>query len=123
MANPLPRLRRVYEPADAGDGRRVLVDRLWPRGLTRERAAVDEWLRDIAPSDDLRRWYGHEEARWPEFRQRYFAELDANGEAVARLRVLLAEGPVTLVFAARAETRSNAVAIREYLAAADAAAT
>jgi len=108
-------LRRVYEPPSPGDGQRVLVDRLWPRGLTKERARVDVWLRDIAPSEELRRWYGHVPERWEEFRRRYHRELDRNPVAVARLRGLIEDGPVTILFGAKDELHNQAVALKEYL--------
>jgi uncharacterized protein YeaO (DUF488 family) len=75
------RLKRAYEPAAATDGRRVLVERLWPRGVTKARLRLDEWIKEVAPSPELRRWFGHEPGKWPEFRRRYFAELRANEEA------------------------------------------
>lgn len=108
-------LKRVYEPPSAADGARVLVERLWPRGLKRADAAVDRWLKDVAPSHELRRWYGHDPARWEEFRARYRAELEARPEALLPLRELAARGPVTLVFAARDEARNSAVVLRELL--------
>jgi uncharacterized protein YeaO (DUF488 family) len=97
------RVRRVYEPADAHDGRRVLVDRLWPRGLRREAAQLDEWCREVAPSADLRRWYGHDPERFPEFRRRYRAELasGAGEAAVRRLRAAAGHGALTLLTASR----------------------
>lgn len=110
------RLRRVYQPADADDGLRVLVDRLWPRGLSRERAAVDWWLKEAAPSAELRRWFGHEPARWQEFCRRYRLELQEHEPVLAPLRRRLAAGePVTLLYAARDERHNNAVALAEYL--------
>jgi uncharacterized protein YeaO (DUF488 family) len=113
-------VRRVYESpdaADGGDGLRVLVDRLWPRGLSREAVRIDHWLRGVAPSDDLRHWFGHAPDRWPEFLARYHAELLASKhEDMERLRHLAA-GPdrVTLLFAARDEARNNAVALKAFL--------
>lgn len=111
------RTKRIYEQASEGDGRRVLVDRLWPRGISKERARVDHWARSIAPSDALRKWYGHDPSKWEEFRRRYFAELDANAEAVDALRAEIdaARGAVTLVFDSKEETLNNASALREYL--------
>ncbi|REJ84106.1 MAG: DUF488 family protein [Acidobacteria bacterium] len=111
---PLPRIRRVYLAPEEGDGRRILIDRLWPRGLSKQRAAIDFWARRIAPSDELRRWYRHEETKWPEFRERYFAELDADPEGVAELVAQLRE-PATLVFSSREERLNNAAALRQYL--------
>ncbi len=108
-------VKRVYASASAGDGKRVLVDRLWPRGLSRDRAAVDHWMKELAPSTELRRWFSHDPERWPAFRSRYAEELDRQPEAVGRLRDLCEAGPVTLVFAARDEHHNNAVALRDYL--------
>ena len=110
-------IKRIYEPADAGDGYRVLVDRLWPRGFTKERAAIDEWLREIAPSDALRQWFDHRPELWPEFKARFAAELDteANRAHLVRLRRRAADGPLTLVYASKEERYNNAVAIREVL--------
>jgi uncharacterized protein YeaO (DUF488 family) len=119
MSRRSPRygVKRVYEPAEASDGTRVLVDRMWPRGLTKERASVDVWLKDIAPSTSLRTWFGHDPKRWREFHKRYFEELRANHAAVDRLTGLLSEGKVTLLFGARDTEHNNAVALAEYLAA------
>ncbi|MBX6363222.1 MAG: DUF488 domain-containing protein [Gemmatimonadetes bacterium] len=109
------RLKRVYEPASPDDGFRVFVERLWPRGLTKADVAADLWLRDVAPSKELREWYGHDRARWPEFRRRYRAELEGHAEALARLRAELERGPVTLLFAARDPEHSSAAVLREFL--------
>ena len=108
------RLKRVYEPPAAEDGLRVLVDRLWPRGLSREQARVDRWLKEVAPSTGLRKWFGHDPARWTEFRRRYSSELKEHREV---LRDLLGEAPgtVTLLFAAHDEEHNNAVILRSYL--------
>jgi uncharacterized protein YeaO (DUF488 family) len=108
-------LKRVYDPPTAKEGVRVLVERLWPRGVSKEKAAIDHWLKDIAPSGDLRRWFGHVPDRWPEFQTRYSAELDANIEAVKALRELCAAGPVTFVFAAKDTERNGALALKNYL--------
>lgn len=108
-------LKRAYEEPSRGDGSRILVERLWPRGLSKERAAVDVWLKEAAPSPELRRWFGHDPARWEEFRRRYWAELDANPEAVAEVRRRVREGPVTFVYAARDERHNSALALKEYL--------
>jgi uncharacterized protein YeaO (DUF488 family) len=110
------RVKRAYDPPEAGDGTRVLVDRLWPRGLAKAEARIDHWLKDVAPSSELRRWFGHEPARWDEFRRRYRAELAARPEGMAELRRLAAKGPVTLLFAARDEAHNNAAALAELLA-------
>ncbi|MDE2119859.1 MAG: DUF488 family protein [Betaproteobacteria bacterium] len=109
-------IRRVYEPASPDDGFRVLIDRLWPRGLRRESAAIDLWFKDIAPSPALRTWFGHEPARWAGFGERYRAELDANAPAVQRLAGLLrAHGRMTLLYAARDPVHNHAVVLRDYL--------
>jgi len=111
------RLRRVYEAPDPSDGQRVLVDRLWPRGLARSKAAIDEWLKAVAPSDELRRWYGHEPARFAEFRRRYEAEL-TEPERAGALRHLRAEtrsGPVTLLTATRDLEHSEAEVLAQLL--------
>jgi uncharacterized protein YeaO (DUF488 family) len=105
------RLKRIYDPASSADGFRVLVDRLWPRGISKERATLDLWLRDVAPSDELRRWYAHDPERWPEFQRRYRQELAVN-PAIQELRDLARSHPVvTLLFAARDSERNEAVAL------------
>ena len=110
-------LKRAYEEADANDGTRVLVDRLWPRGLSKERARVDAWLKEVAPSDELRRWFGHDPDKFAEFRKRYEAELasESGKEAVTKLRELVKRGHVTLLFAARDMEQNNAVVLRDVL--------
>jgi uncharacterized protein YeaO (DUF488 family) len=108
------RIKRVYEPPAPEDGTRVLVDRLWPRGVAKEDAKIDWWARELAPSDKLRRWFGHAPARYREFVDRYKGELDS-GEAVARLKTLGAEHTVTLVYAALDEHHNNARALVEIL--------
>ncbi|ETK35494.1 DUF488 domain-containing protein [Microbispora sp. ATCC PTA-5024] len=110
-------VRRVYDPPSPGDGTRVLVDRVWPRGLTKDAAHLDEWLKDVAPSTDLRRWYGHEPAKYGEFHGRYLAELDEPGrrEALERLRRLQADGQVTLLTATRDAGHSHAAVLAEVL--------
>jgi uncharacterized protein YeaO (DUF488 family) len=111
-------VKRVYEPASRGDGTRVLVDRLWPRGLSKERAAVDEWLRDLAPSDELRRWYHARPELWESFRKKYLKEL-SRPEAEKTLQRLyqlaLKKKKVSLLFASRNETHNNAVVLKELL--------
>lgn len=110
------KLKRVYEGPEVGDGTRILVDRLWPRGIAKDKAKIDLWLREIAPSDALRkRFHGHPEA-WEEFRAAYFAELEQAGAAAKELRGHLRQGPVTLLYAARDETHNNAAALKEWLA-------
>src|SRR5690348_450258 len=109
------RIKRVYLKPEKADGCRVLVDRLWPRGLTKQKARVDHWLRDIAPSTALRKWYGHEPARWPEFKRRYAVELKQQ-EAVKMLRQLCkGQTRVTLLFSSKEEEKNNAVALKTIL--------
>ncbi len=118
--NPI-KLLRAYECPDtprAPGEYRVLVDRLWPRGITKERLGVDHWMKAIAPSAELRKAFGHDPARFPDFAERYCAELDANAELVAALRARLADGPLTLVYAARDAERNQARVLRDYLEAA-----
>lgn len=109
------RLKRIYEKPSEQDGIRILVDRVWPRGMKKESARIDHWLRDTAPSTELRKWFGHDPEKWPQFRQRYFRELDGNRAAVDELRKLARGRRVTLVFSARDERYNNAVALKEYL--------
>ena len=111
------RIKRVYEPPDAADGVRILVDRLWPRGLSRERAKVDLWLKEIAPSDALRRRFHRDPSAWGRFKTAYYDELEQAAAQSAHHPLLdrLTRGPVTLLFAARDETRNNAVALKEWL--------
>ena len=109
------RIKRAYEPASPEDGCRFLVDRLWPRGVKKETLALTAWLKDVAPSDALRRWFGHDPERWTEFRRRYLAELTANSQALQPLRDALQRGSVTLVYSAHDEAHNQAVVLREYL--------
>jgi len=109
------RVKRIYEDASPEDGARVLVDRLWPRGVSKERAALDLWLRDIGPSDALRKWFGHEPERWAAFVERYTIELDGNRELVGELETLVRAGRVTLLYSARDERHNQAVALAMYL--------
>lgn len=97
------------------DGARVLVERLWPRGVSREKAALDHWVKDIAPTPELRKWYGHVTEKWPEFQKRYRQEISENGEAVAELRVISANVRVTFIYAAKDEIRNSATVLREHL--------
>ena len=108
-------VKRVYEGPEKSDGQRVLVDRIWPRGVGKKDVALTLWLKEVAPSDELRKWFGHEPERWAEFQKRYSAELDGNGEAVGELRALLREGKVTLLYGAHDEAHNNAVALAGYL--------
>lgn len=109
------RLKRVYEAPSQEDGERILVERLWPRGCTKERAAVDLWLKDIAPSPELRRWFGHDPARWDQFQKRYQAELQEKPEIVQLLRQKDADGTLTLIFAARDLEHNSALVLKQYL--------
>lgn len=108
-------IKRIYEPAASDDGARVLVDRVWPRGISKEKAALTLWLKEIAPSTGLRKWFGHDPARWAEFRRRYHAELDDNPEPVAQLKRLIRSGRVTLLFGAKDAQHNQAQALAEYL--------
>ena len=109
------KLKRAYEPASKDDGLRILVERLWPRGVSKQKAQIDLWLKDLAPSTELRKWYGHEPARWPQFRKRYWAELKGQGDVPALLKYVTEERTVTFVYAASDEARNSAVALRELL--------
>lgn len=110
------RLKRVYEPPTEDDGYRILVERLWPRGLSKKRAKIDLWAKDAGASTELRTWFGHEPERWEEFRRRYFAEIRQRPEVLQLLRDVIREkGTVTFVFAARDERYNNAVALKEFL--------
>jgi uncharacterized protein YeaO (DUF488 family) len=106
-------LKRIYEPVAKDDGARILVDRLWPRGLATAKARLDLWLRDIAPSDELRHWFGHDPKRWPEFKRRYRAELKGRSDELKPIRDALGKGKVTLLFAAKDEAHNNAVVLKE----------
>jgi uncharacterized protein YeaO (DUF488 family) len=108
-------LKRAYDPPGSRDGERILVDRLWPRGLSKDKARIDDWLKDLAPSDALRRWFNHDSDKWAEFKARYFRELTAHRELVAMLNRKARKGAITLVYGARDEKHNNAVALREYL--------
>lgn len=108
-------LKRAYVESSSADGTRVLVDRLWPRGVSKERAALDLWLKTIAPSTELRKWFNHDPAKWEEFCQRYTQELEDNPEAVKRLLELADTGRITLIYGARDEAHNEAVMLKEYL--------
>ena len=109
------RIKRVYEQPDKVDGTRILVDRLWPRGLSKEKARVDLWLKDVAPSTELRKWFGHDPDKWPEFQTRYRAELRSNEEQLLLLKQEAAKGTATLVYGARDEKHNEAVVLQEIL--------
>lgn len=108
-------IKRVYEEPSEADGTRILVDRLWPRGLTKEKAKIDLWLKEIAPSNELRKWFGHDPAKWAEFERRYLHELKTRGEPMARLKQEGARGPVTLLFGARDVEHNEAVTLKKVL--------
>ena len=108
-------MKRVYESASREDGVRVLVDRVWPRGLSRSRASIDRWLKDVAPSTELRRWFGHDADRWMEFRKRYRAELAHKSDLLDELRAIARKGPLTLVYGARDERHNQAIVLRDRL--------
>jgi uncharacterized protein YeaO (DUF488 family) len=109
------KLKRVYEPAGPDDGTRILVDRLWPRGLSKAEAAVDRWLKEIAPSTELRQWFGHDPVRWPEFRRRYILELRQHIETLNEIRALARKGTVTLLYGAHDEAHNDAVVLLDLL--------
>jgi len=109
------KLKRAYERPAARDGTRILIDRLWPRGLKKADAAIDQWAKDIAPSTALRKWFGHDPARWQEFRSRYAEEVHEHPDQLGRLRALARKGPITLVFSAHDEVHNDAVALRDFL--------
>ncbi|MDH3585006.1 MAG: DUF488 domain-containing protein [Phycisphaerae bacterium] len=107
--------KRIYEDPDPADHRRILVDRLWPRGIGKADAKIDFWAKSVSPSDELRRWYGHEPAKWDEFRRRYFQELDSNPDGIAELQSHLGSGTVTFLYASKETRLNNASALRAYL--------
>ena len=109
------RLKRAYEPAGADDGTRILIDRLWPRGVSKAKAALDDWIKDVAPSTELRKWFGHDPTRWTEFQRRYRAELREQSAALDRIRERARTGVVTLVYSAHDEQHNDAVVLRAVL--------
>ena len=109
------KLKRVYEEPAKSDGIRILVDRLWPRGLTKEKAHVDLWLKEVAPSNDLRKWFAHDPAKWPEFKARYKAELNHNRTQLALLKQAVAKGPATLLYGAKDTEHNEAVVLQDLL--------
>jgi uncharacterized protein YeaO (DUF488 family) len=109
------KLKRAYDPPVSTDGRRVLIDRLWPRGLSKEKAALDQWIKDIAPSTELRKWFGHDSARWDEFRRRYASEVHQHADLLEQLRSLARTGTLTLVYSAHDEQHNDAVELRELI--------
>lgn len=109
------RIKRVYEEPDKADGRRILVDRLWARGVSKDRAKVDVWAKEIAPSTELRRWYGHDPNKWTEFKSRYAAELDVNFDQVEEIVKEVQAGVVTFLYSSKEEQLNNAVALKQYI--------
>lgn len=109
------RLKRAHEPATVNDGRRILVERLWPRGVSKEKVNLDLWLKEVAPSAELRTWFGHDPAKWSEFQRRYRAELRRRPQEVAELTKLVREGPVTFVYGSRDEKHNAAIVLKDYL--------
>jgi uncharacterized protein YeaO (DUF488 family) len=107
--------KRVYDPPAPGDGTRVLVDRLWPRGLTKEKVKADLWLKEAGPSNELRKWFHHESANWTEFKTRYEQELSAKPEIISELMEMASKGPLTLLYSAHSEEENQAVVIKEFL--------
>lgn len=108
-------LKRIYDTPNPNDGQRILVERLWPRGLTKAEAAVDLWLKDVAPSPELRKWFAHDPAKWGMFKDRYWKELKSHPDEIAQLRKAARKGPVTLIYAARDKEHNAALALQEYL--------
>jgi uncharacterized protein YeaO (DUF488 family) len=119
MAATIPaaniKLKRAYDPPSPEDGARILVDRLWPRGISKEKAALDQWMKEIAPSTELRKWFGHDPKRWTEFRRRYAEELRQHPDLVAGLRSLARQSRITLVYAAHDEAHNDAIVLRDVL--------
>ena len=110
-------VKRIYEPPDQADGYRILVDRVWPRGVAKADACLDAWMREIAPSTELRRWFDHDAARWHEFKRRYFSELDARQGLIAEILSRAHKSPVTLIYSARDKDHNQALALAAYLGA------
>jgi uncharacterized protein YeaO (DUF488 family) len=106
--------KRIYDKPEKADGFRILIDRLWPRGLSKEKARVDEWLKDIAPSDELRKWFSHDPKKWEAFKKRYFGELENKRDVIELIIKKAKEGTVTLLYAAKEEKFNNALALKEY---------
>lgn len=109
------KIKRVYEKLEKEDGFRILVDRLWPRGLTKEKAKIDLWLKDIAPTDELRKWFGHDPAKWSEFKKRYYLELRDKKDGIEIIKEKMRKGAVTLVYGAKDKKHNNALALKEYI--------
>jgi uncharacterized protein YeaO (DUF488 family) len=114
-ADRMIKIKRIYDALTPDDGIRILVDRLWPRGVSKEKAKVDLWLKETAPSNELRKWYGHDPKKWAEFRKRYFSDLDTKRELVNQIVQKTKEGDVTLLYSSKEEKINNAVALKEYI--------
>lgn len=108
-------IKRAYESYSPTDGKRILIDRLWPRGISKEEVKLDLWLKDIAPSTELRQWFGHDPAKWREFKKRYISEIKSNTQALSQIQTLVKKGKVTLVYGAKDEEHNDAVVLKEYL--------
>jgi uncharacterized protein YeaO (DUF488 family) len=109
------RIKRIYDPVLPDDGKRILVDRLWPRGMKKTEAKIDEWLKDIAPSDGLRKWFSHDPSKWHEFKNRYIRELKNNSELIEKLKGIAKKEKVTLLFSAKDKEHNNAVVLKEVM--------
>jgi len=109
------KIKRIYDPASSKDGKRILVDRLWPRGIRKDEARIDEWLKDIAPSNELRKWFSHDPSKWQEFKKRYEKELQNESDMLERIREMARTGVITLLFAAKDIEHNNAVVLEEIL--------
>ncbi|HYB20366.1 MAG TPA: DUF488 domain-containing protein [Thermodesulfobacteriota bacterium] len=107
------KIKRIYDPPSPGDGQRILVDRLWPRGMKKEEAHIDEWLKEISPSNELRKWYSHDPAKWPEFKRRYRAEISRETDLLKRIKNEGKKGTVTLLFSSKELELNNATALKE----------
>lgn len=110
------KIKRIYDPAAPADGKRILVDRMWPRGIKKEEAVLDEWLKELAPSTELRKWFGHDPAKWRDFRSRYKSELKGSADIIDRLRQESQRETITLLYAAKDVEHNNAVVLREIVA-------
>lgn len=109
------RIKRVYDPPERGDGRRILIDRLWPRGLKKEELKLDEWLKEIAPSNELRKWFSHDPRKYKEFKKKYAKELEGKSEILAKIKTEAKKGPLTILFSAKDAEHNNATALKELL--------
>jgi uncharacterized protein YeaO (DUF488 family) len=109
------KIKRIYDPPASGDGKRILIDRLWPRGLKKEDAKIDEWLRELAPSTELRKWFGHDPEKWVEFKRRFFSELRGRRDLADNIAKAARKGTVTLLFASKEERFNNAAAVKEFI--------